>query len=270
MKGDVRAVENPISAMFDLSEDVASQAPNIRSLVRYAAAFISVWLFVNCLLGLVFLGSGNLFLALVMLCFFIIGLTSLVLLYRVNRFFRYFVSRHSAITAVRNMDPMVYAPGGQNATERLVTFLRNNITALNGKNVEVAMPGIVQGEQGTQYRFDAYIKEPSGTLWNLFGIGKHGFSVYVKLFGTPPTAEELKALKKAVEDVSSRSMIPPIRVIALWERKEIQTLEDSAYQFIMSNGVSVRHRFRDMACAMEIVSETDGTYDFIPFMPSLK
>lgn len=270
MKRDVRAVENPISAMFDLSEDVAGQAPNIRGLVRYAAAFISVWLFVNCLLGLVFLGNGNLFLALVMLCFFIIGLTSLVLLYRVNRFFRYFVSRHRAITAVRNMDPMVYAPGGQNATERLVTFLRNNISALNGKDVEVAMPGIVQGEHRTQYRFDAYIKEPSSTLWNMFGIGKHGFAVYVKRFDNPPTAEELKALKMAVEDVSVRSMIPPIRVIALWERKEVQNLQDSAYQFIMTNGVGVRHKLRDMACAMEIVSETNGTYDFIPYMPSLK
>jgi hypothetical protein len=73
-----------------------------------------------------------------------------------------------------------------------------------------------------------------------------------------------------VEDVSNRSMTPPTRVIALWERKEVQTLDEAAYQFVMTNGVGTRHRFRDMACAMEIVSETNGTYDFIPYMSQLK
>jgi len=58
MQKDVRAVENPISAMFDLSEDVAQQAPNIKSLVHYASGFIAVWLFINVLLGLVFLFTG--------------------------------------------------------------------------------------------------------------------------------------------------------------------------------------------------------------------
>jgi hypothetical protein len=32
-KADVRAVENPISALFDLSEDVNKEAPRFRKLV---------------------------------------------------------------------------------------------------------------------------------------------------------------------------------------------------------------------------------------------
>lgn len=270
MKGDPRPVENPISAMFDLSDEVANQAPAIRSMVRYAAAFITAWLFVNCLLGLVFLGARSILLALVMLCLFIVGLTSLVLLYRVNRFFKFYVARHRAIVAVRNLDPMVYAPGGRNPTERLVMHLRTNIPALNGRDVEVAMPGIVAGAHGTQYRFDAYISEPPGTLWKLAGLGRHGFAVYVKLFTEPPTADDLRALKAAVEDVSERTTIPPLRVIALWERKEVQTLDEAAYKYVLSEAAWGRHRFREMACAMEIVSETNGTYDFIPYMPSAR
>jgi hypothetical protein len=270
MQRDVRAVENPISAMFDLSEDVASQAPTIRSLVRYASAFILVWLFINVILGLALLANGALFLALVMLCFFVIGLTSLILLYRINHFFKYFVARQRAINSVRNMDPMIYTPQGNTATERLLTYLRMHVAGMLGKNVEVAMPGIVQGQRGTQYSFDAYVKEPSGTLWKLFGVGKHGFAIYVKRFNGPPAAEDLQALKKAVEDVSIRTRIPPIRVIALWERGEKQNLSDASYQYITGNSVNARHKFRKMACSMEIVSESGGTYDFIPYMPPLK
>ena len=158
MKKDVRAVENPISAMFDLSEDVAQQAPNIKSLVHYASAFIIVWLIINLFLGLALLVTGQLFLMLIMLVLFIMGVTSLILLRRINHFFKYFVARQRAITAVRQMDPMVYAPKGNNVTERLVTYFRASIPAFQGKEVEIAMPGIVAGQHGIEYNFDAYIK----------------------------------------------------------------------------------------------------------------
>jgi len=262
----VRAVENPISAMFDLSEDVAKQAPMIRRLVRYASAFILVWLFVNILLGIAFLAQGNLFLVLVMLALFIIGVSSMIFLRRINHFFRYYVARHRAITAVRQMDPMVYAPKGSNVTERLVTYLRASIPAFRRKEVEVAMPGILTGSSGMQYNFDAYIKEPASGSWKALGIGGHGFSCFIKTFPHPPDAKELQALKKAVEDVSQRTGIPPVRVIALWERAEDQTISDQAYRFVTTQMVSFSFKSRKLKCAMEIVSETEGAYDFIPYL----
>ena len=266
MKKDIRAVENPISAMFDLSEDVAKQAPSIKSLVHYASAFIIVWLVINVLLGLVFLFQRNFFFMLIMLMLFIIGVTSLILLRRINHFFKYFVARQRAITAVRQMDPMVYAPKGNNVTERLVTYLRASIPAFQGKEVEIAMPGIVAGQHGIDYNFDAYIKEPASGLWKSMGLGAHGFSVYIKAFNAPPTVKDLQALKKAVEDVSQRTRIPPVRVIALWEREEDQVISDAAYNFVMKNGIQVKHKSRKLSCAMEIVSETEGSYDFIPYI----
>ena len=266
MQKDIRAVENPISAMFDLSEDVAQQAPNIRSLVHYASAFIAIWLIINVLLGLVFLFTGQLFLFLVMLVLFIMGVTSLILISRINRFFKYFVARQQAITTIRQMDPMVYAPKGANVTERLVTYFRASIPAFQRKEVEVAMPGIVQGLHGTEYRFDAYIKEPSSGLWKSIGMGAHGFGVFIKAFKAPPTLQDLQALKKAVEDVSQRTGIPPVRVIALWEREEDQIISDAAYNFVMNNIIDVKHKSRKLSCAMEIVSEAEGSYDFIPYI----
>jgi hypothetical protein len=40
-QADIRAVDNPISALFDLSEDVNNEAPRFRKLVRYASAFLN-------------------------------------------------------------------------------------------------------------------------------------------------------------------------------------------------------------------------------------
>ena len=270
MKKDVRAVENPIAAMFDLSEEVARQSPNIRSLVRYAYAFILIWLFVDFLLILVFLGTGNFFLFLIMAGLFAIGLTALVMIRRISRFFKYYVVRHRAIKAVRDMDPMVYAPQGKTSTERFVTYLRARNRAMFGKEVEVAMPGIVHGQHGTPYSFDAIIKEPPGALWKMFGFGRHGFTVYIKHFEGPPGLEEMRAFRDAVGNVSARTRIPPKRVVALWEREEDQTLTDDTYRYVTSQAVVFRHKLRSFSCAIEIVSEHGGAYDFIPYVTNVK
>jgi len=266
MQPDARAVENPISSIFDLSEDVAKQAPVIRSMVRYASAFIIVWLIITFFLLLALLSQGNIIFFLIMLALFIVGFVAIILLRRMNRFFKYYVVRHKAIKAVRDLDPMVYAPQGNTSTERFVTYHRGHNPAMFGRNVEVAMPGIVQGNQGSQYSFDAYIREPAGGLWKLFGLGRHGFAIYVKRFDTIPKGNEVQAFKNAVEDVTSRTRIPPSRVVVLWERKADETIDDRVYQFIMTQPVTGRHRFRKYVCNLEIVSETEGTYDFIPFM----
>ncbi len=46
-KADIRAVENPISATFDLAADVHDKAPKVRRLVTYSRAFIYLWLFID-------------------------------------------------------------------------------------------------------------------------------------------------------------------------------------------------------------------------------
>ncbi len=49
MRKDARAVENPISAIFDLAEEVTEQHPKFKRLVKYATVFIAAWLFVDFL-----------------------------------------------------------------------------------------------------------------------------------------------------------------------------------------------------------------------------
>ncbi len=50
---DVRAVENPITAIFDLAEDVERQAPKVHRLLRYTRIFIFVWLVLDAFLVLI-------------------------------------------------------------------------------------------------------------------------------------------------------------------------------------------------------------------------
>lgn len=49
MRKDARAVENPISAVFDLAEEVTEQHPKFKRLVKYATVFVAAWLFVDFL-----------------------------------------------------------------------------------------------------------------------------------------------------------------------------------------------------------------------------
>ncbi len=266
MQQDARAVENPISAIFDLSEDVVRQAPVIRTMVRYTSAFIIVWLFIDFILILATLAEGLLVLLIITFVLFVVGVIALVLLRRINRFFKYYVSRHSSIKAVRDMDPMVYAPQGKTVTERFVAYLKGHNPAISRRNVEVAMPGIVHGKQALEYRFDAYIKEPASGFWRIFGYGKHGFAIYIKEFDGVPTLKGMRSFKDAVEDVSARSKVPPKRIVALWKRTEDQTLNDEVYRYVTKKPASMKRGFRKFTCSMEIVSETDGKYDFIPHM----
>jgi len=49
-KGDVRAVENPITAVFDLAEDVEARSPKIRVSIVYARMFIAFGLFLDAVM----------------------------------------------------------------------------------------------------------------------------------------------------------------------------------------------------------------------------
>ena len=56
---DVRAVENPITAVFDLAEDVERQAPKIDRLLRYTRLFLYVFLVLDFVLIVLLAGEGR-------------------------------------------------------------------------------------------------------------------------------------------------------------------------------------------------------------------
>ena len=267
-RADVRAVENPISAIFDLAEDVDKEVPRIRKLVTYATVFIGVWLVIDFILTILLMFSQFL-LGLLMLALFVVGIFALAMLRNLNDFIRYYAMRHAAIVRVRNEDPLVFAPKGDTAVLRLFEFLRIRNPSMSGAiaSRQYLTPGILRGRSGVLYSFDGYLASRPSLLWRLLGWGYPGYQLMIKSFQNPPRAEDLHSLKLAAEDVSNDNLLPPSRVIALWTRRPDQDLSDDAYAFLTSNQVMFSHRGKRYATALEMIIENeDGSYEFIPYM----
>ncbi len=315
-KGDVRAVENPISAIFDLAEEVNDQAPKIRRLLGYSRWFIGVWLFANFTMLMILTTTPFLMLALTALLFvsavalrwaqgtpsklfllaviavtsvfigslaqgenyilgaslaalFVLGIVILNLMKEIRAFFGYYVLRHRAIKSVREEDPVVYVPQGEDAVQRLLSYLSERHPELRGhaRQGYIQAPAVLKGRSGLLYNFDAYVRGKPSALWKPLGLGETGYALFIKLFTDIPTVKDLEALKRGVEDVSKAQKVPPSRVIALWTPQGEEALSDEAYDFLTTEVVTFRHGGQEFNCSMELVMEaSDGTYDFIPFV----
>jgi hypothetical protein len=268
-RDDVRAVENPISAVFDLAEEVNAEVPRVRKLVTYATVFMVIWLFVDLLLILASIANGNAFLAVALLALFIIGILALAMLRNLGDFMRYYSRRHAAILRVRNEDPIVYVPKGDTAVIRLFQYLgtRSPSLAQTVASRQYQLSAILKGDSGVLYSFDGYLRSESGSLWKSLGVGYPGYQLIIKAFGYPPRPEDLLSLKNAAEDVSKENKLPPSRVIALWIRRADQELSEESYRAIMDTRVTFAHRGKRYASSLEVIIENeDGTYEFIPYM----
>jgi len=81
---------------------------------------------------------------------------------------------------------------------------------------------------------------------------------------------DLKSVRRAVEDVSASTKVPPARVIALWREEGDAKLDDDAYAFVTKEVVATKRLGTTLSCSLQSIAETaDGTYDFIPFIPEL-
>jgi hypothetical protein len=265
---DIRAVDNPISAVFDLAEEVNKEVPRFRKLVTYATIFIGVWLVISFLLMLALLFS-NLILGLVVLFLFIIGVFALAMLRNLGDFMRYYSLRHAAIVRVRNDDPIIYIPKGETAVIRLLELIkaRNPAMAPAISSRQYQSPSIQRGASSIFYNFDAYLASKPSPWWKLLGMGYPGYQLFIKCFQAAPRSEDLASLKRAAEDVSQATKLPPSRVIALWTRAPNHDLGEEAYQFLGVAKVEFSHRAKHYVSTLELVIENqDGTYEFIPYV----
>jgi len=264
---DIRAVENPISAIFDLAEDVNREAPRIRRLVTYASVFIVLWLIVEIPLILIALRE-NFLIGVFLIVLFVIGILAVGLLGELKGFFRYYVMRHSVIISVRSDDPVVYAPEGDTPLDRLSKFLSSRNpslgASLGGRSLA---PQRIRGASGVFYSLDGYFVGRPGILWGVLGIGYPGYQIFVKMFDQKPRAEDFMLLKHAVEDVSQSIKVPPSRVIALWTRKSDDDLSEDAYAAVTSQTAIFSRGRKHFACSLELIVENeDRSYEFIPYI----
>jgi hypothetical protein len=316
-KGDIRAVENPITAIFDLAEDVEARSPKIRVAIQYARIFIAFGLILDAILILllaevkewavlltplmffllyvrrwlpdatsrrvllalaltagafdVLAFGGAVVFGVILVPFFFLGLVAMGYLREVHSFFEYYALRHRIVKSVRDADPVAYIPDGKDATQRVLAFLASRnpeVAQLLRTPGAVQAPAIVPGRSGMMYQFDVVVRRPRTGLRGFLGFGSPGSAIFVKSFGAPPSLSDFQAIKRAVEDVSLASGVPPARAIAVWRAEGDAKLPDDAYEFLTGEVVRVTLFGKVYECSMQSIEENpDGTYDFIPFIP---
>jgi len=201
---------------------------------------------------------------------FVLGFIILELMQDLRSFFDFFALRHRVIQRVREADPVVYVPQGKDAVQRILSYLGATSPDVHGVMAvpnSVANPALLTGQSGLTYSFDAYVRQPPSLLWRTTTLGSAGFAIYVKSFDQAPSLGDLQALKRAVEDVSLASRIPPARILVLWRAKGEESIPTDVYEFLTKESVQVRIRGSTFACSLELAMERDdGTYDFIPLV----
>lgn len=326
MRKDARAVENPISAIFDLAEEVTDQQPKMRRLVRYATVFIAAGLLIDFIVIVIFMpisfpfllillisllllrwfdsttarailisvatmctfvilllfallgavavqAAGmviTLFVGAVLVGLFILGLVILNLFAEIGGFFDYYYLRYRVIKNVRDQDPVVNIPQGEDPVRRVLNYLSASspdLTVDFRRPGAVLIPASLRGQGGFPYQFDAYASRTSGPLWRTLKVGYPGYAIYIKKFLRKPRLQELASLKQAVEDITAFTKLPPRRIIAVWTREGEESLEDEAYDFLTSEAAVTKAGVSLMKCSLELIAENpDGTYDFIPYI----
>ena len=273
---EYRAVENPISALFDLADDVSEHAQVVKKMVWYAIGFMLFWLFFDILIIIDNLTQNHVILIPILAGMFIAGILAIVLILQTHVFFKDFTRQYIGIKAVRQAEPIVTIPKGNTAAQRFMRYLRDSNPLFD--KLLTDDPGSLQsqvtltGRSGKMYSFSAYIrKEPSG-LWKLFGVGNPGYALYINTYDGTPDLKQILELKDAVKDVTEQTQITPSRIVAISEmqNENFDGLNEDVYSNIIQEPLSDKIKGKTYTVNVQVVSETESnTYDFVPLIPEL-
>jgi hypothetical protein len=269
-----KSMENPISAIFDLSESVNSQVPRIKKMIQYTGVFVVVWLIINFVLLLAVMAQGLLVLFLILLIFLILGFGGLYLMYNISKFFNYFGMRHLAIKLIRDADELVYVPKGRNSVQSYLAHLTKANPkldqALRAHPNMLHTPALLTGTSGVSYNFDGYIFRPPSSAWKMFGTGNPGYAFFIKAFDHSPHLSEIQALEKAVQDVTVKTKVMPSRIVALVEKKGGAKIDDDVYEHVTTKRPVILVGRQKCVVNLQIVSvDEDDTYDFVPVIAEM-
>ncbi len=272
---DPRAMENPISALFDLAEQVSEKAFYMRKNIYYTVLFLvfslGVWLII-LIQQIVHVNPVG------MIIFFLIlisGLFTVRILYFDLQFFEFFSRRFNAIRLVREGNPNLYVPGGDTPVERYLNYQKENLPEFGKLLTEhpesIQFSAIIRGQSGGAYQFDAYIGISGGSeilkKTNLPRMVKgQGYALFIKVFDMVPTMAEIKALEDTVHDITAATCLPP-RVVGLVEAGDGE-LPDDVYHHITEKSAIAMCRKGNYPYNVQLITSIEGSYDFIPLISS--
>jgi hypothetical protein len=260
-------IEDPIAAVFDLSDRAAQMAPTMRRMYRYTATVVVIYLIIMVVLLLTAL-AHDLVLALLAIIALAFGIIALSLLRETDRFYRSFAQRQRAIRLFRAADPVPKIPEGRTPIERLVRYLRQTNPAIEERLREDPSALRLRTELdvgGRRAPFDLVLVRPGSAGYRAVGLGEAGFSILARMAPEPLTLANLQAFGEEVGAAAGRLDGLPVRAILL--RAQASPLTDGVYDFAIGHPIPVERGWTKGRCTLEIVTENaDGTYDFVPYV----
>jgi hypothetical protein len=259
-----RGIEDPISALFDLSDRAAAMAPVVRRLYRYTAAILAVWFVVMVILIVVGLGSGG-YLSILALGGLAAGVIAFGLLRQTDRFFHDFVQRHRWIRLLQDAEPGAKVPAGRTPVERLGRYLAQSNPVIEAALREAPdslryRAGLRVGDR--EVPFDLVLVRAGSSWWRWTGFGEPGFSILARQGPDSPTIDDLKHLEADSLSVARTLGGRLCRVILL--RGSTAPLADAAYEYAVGHPVELGGSGGGRATLEVITENPDGTYDFVP------
>lgn len=254
-------VEDPISAIFDLSDRVAEMAPTMRRMYRYTATVVVLFLII--MVFLLFVGlRDNLFFALLALVALVFGGLALSLLRETDRFYASYLGRHRTIKLLQEADPTPKVPAGRTPVERLGRYLAQTsprIKAYLDARPEALRYRVTLPGKGGTPAFDLVIVAPGSALYRWTGWGDGGFAALARL---APEALAPADITQMAQDVRAAARRLPARVVrAILLRPTPGPVPEAVYDLAVGHPVDVPGG----ALTVEIVTEqANGTYDLVP------
>jgi hypothetical protein len=273
-RGMYRGIEDPIQGMFGLADEISKKSEGILFRSVFATIFVYFGLLVLGLLFIAFLVQGNIFFALVFLSVLITGIVTLRLLKSLREFLRKVTFRYSAIMAMRDGPPLHRIPKGRNATERMLSYLKDNNAAF--RKLAKDKPELLHkdahmvGGSGKRHHFDAYALVSPSLRYRLTGRGYPGYAMYIREYRKPPKRLEIESLVAEMEDIRRRNKVIPRRVIMVFSApSDYSGLPESSYE-ALTEGFALPGK-KGEKMNIQAVAEVGGEYyDFVPFIPELR
>ena len=258
-------MEDPISALFDLSDRAAAMAPVVRRLYRYTAAILVVWIAIMAVVILVGLAAAG-WLSVLALIGLAGGVIALGLLRQTDRFFREFVQRHRWIHLVRDADPVAKIPEGRTPIERLGRYLVSTnpriAAAVQAEPAALQYRATLRAK-GREVPMDLVLSHVADRWTRWTGGEDSSFAVVARVGGAAVTLDDLKRLEADAQAAAPTLRAPLTRIILL--RTEAGTIPEPVYDYAVGHPVVVPWGRSPGRATLEIITESEGgRYDFVP------
>lgn len=253
--------EDPISALFELSNRAAEMGATVRKMYRYTATVVVLFLLI--MVFLLFFGlATNLFFALLALLALVFGGIALSLLRETDRFYERFVQRHRAIKLLQDADPTPKVPAGRTPMERLGRYLAQSNSEIGGflnEHPEALRYQVPAGGGASAAVFDLAIVRPGSASFRWLGMGSPGFAVVARAGPDAPTVADVDAFAREVRAAARRLPARLRRAILL--RVHPVPIPEAVYEYAVGHPLDLPGG----PVPIEIVSEeANGTYDLVP------